>query len=161
MSDQKRNRKTRQEMLAVRLAQVAKLEAQIEGNYQDDQESDILKALKNRLRKTHTALRAASVIINGVTKEDGKGWMRAPQTEKIEKTRRRLEDQIHTLDRAEVVSAELPFDVDILTTSIAAVEAGDTDVKFPTDLHSFKGDGVKTDEEVEADFIAKEEATEV
>ena len=156
----KRNRKTREEMLAVRLAQVAKLQAQIEGSYENEHENDVLKALKNRLRKTETALRAASVILNGITKEDGKGWQRAPQQEKIEATQRRLGDQLMAMKRAELVSATLPFDVEILTASIGAVEAGDTDVEFPTDLHSLKGDEPKTDEEVEADFIASEEAAE-
>lgn len=155
----KRNRKTREQMLEVRLAQVAKLQAQIEGSYENEHENDVLKALKNRLRKTETALRAAGVQLKGVVKADGKGWMRAPIDEKIEATRKRLEDQLSTMKRAELVSATLPFDVEILTASIAAVEAGDTDVEFPTDLHSLKGDEPKTDEEVEADFIASEEAS--
>lgn len=160
MTDNKRNRKTRDEMLAFRLAQVAKLEAQIEGSYQDDHENDTLKSLKNRLRKTQTALRAAGVILNGIVKEDGKGWQRAPQAEKIEGTRKRLADQEKALQRAELVSATLPFDVDILNVSITAIEAGDTEVEFPTGLHSLNGAEPKTDEEVEADFIAKEEVTE-
>ena len=106
-------------------------------------------------------MRSAAVIIHGVTKADGKGWVSAPVAEKIEKTRKRLADQVATGERAEIVATTLLFDKQLLETSIAAIEAGDTDVEFPTDLHSLNGDGVKTDEEVEADFIAKEEATEV
>lgn len=157
----KRNRKTRDEMLALRLAQVEKLQAQIEGSYQDDHENDVLKAMKNRLRKTETALRAASVTLKGIGREDGKGWQRAPIEEKIEGTRKRLADQLAAMKRAEVVSATLPFDVEILTVSIKAAEAGDTDVEFPADsLHALNGSEPKTDEEVEADFIASGEATE-
>ena len=156
---QKRNRKTREEMLAYRLAQVEKLQAQIAGTHQDDSESGILKQLKKRLRKTNTALKSAGYTLNGVVREDGKGYSRSPIDDKIAKTQERLESQVETKDRAEVMIAKLPFDVETLEATIAAAEAGE-EVVFPEGLTPMGLPEDRTDEEHEADFIAKQGATE-
>lgn len=156
----KRNRKTREEMLAFRLAQVAKLEAQIEGNYQDEGENAILKTLKKRLRKTETELRSANVTLNGVAGSEGKGWSRSPISEKIEGTKVRLASQIETMDRADFFAAKLPFDVERLQALIEAAEAGE-DIEFPDDLTPLANEQERTDEEHEAVHIAKGDVEEV
>ncbi len=150
----KRNRRSQAEMLAHYQAEVEKLQAKIDGSYQDENESNILKALKRRLRKTETAFRSAGLVVNGVQKDDGKGWTRAPQAVKIAKTEARLADQNETLDRAETLMAKLPFDVEVLTAAIKASEIGDI-VEFPEGLTPLEAP--KTDEEHEAAFIASEE----
>ncbi|MHC4278223.1 MAG: hypothetical protein ACYSTI_13030 [Planctomycetota bacterium] len=150
----KRNRRTQEEMLAHYQAQVEKLQAKIDGSYQDENENNVLKALKKRLRKTETALRSAGLVVNGVQAEDGMGWTRAPQAVKIAKTEKRLEDQRETLYRAEALVTALPFDVERLKALINASGIGDI-VEFPTDLTPLEAP--KTDEEHETAFIASEE----
>jgi hypothetical protein len=151
---QKRNRKSREEMLAFRLAQVEKLQAQIEGSYQDDSDGGVLKQLKKRLRATLTSLKGAGYTLNGVVREDGKGYSRSPIETKIAKTEARLESQIETKVRAEVMVAKLPFDVETLEATIAAAKAGE-EVEFPEGLTPLGKP--ETDEEHETSFIAKEE----
>ncbi len=150
----KRNRRSREEMLAYYDGKAAKIRAQIEGTYSDDQESDVLKALKRRHRKTVTALKAARITLNGITGKDGKGWTRAPIAEKIRTTEARLEAQHEAMQNAEEFNTVLPFNVDTLSALIAAAKLGDV-VDFPTDLHPLSQDEPKTDEEIEADFIAE------
>lgn len=154
----KRNRRTRAEMLEAAIAKVAKLEAQIEGSYKDEDENDVLKALKRKLRKTSTALRAARVTLNGLSNSEGK-IARKPISETILRTRDRLESQIETQERAEVMVAKLPFDVERLESLIAQTEIGDI-VEFPTDLTLLGDEQERTDEEHETAFIAKEEMAE-
>lgn len=147
----KRNRKTRQEMLAYRLEQVAKLEAQIEGSYQDESENAVLKNLKKRLRKTNTELRAAQITLNGTE-------VRSSIADKIAGTQKRLQSQLDAQANAERYSAALPFDVERLEALIAASEQGE-DVEMPSDLTRFADEQDRTDEEHEAAFIATEEAS--
>lgn len=156
----KRNRRTQEEMLAHYQAEVAKLEAKIEGRYEDDGGTDMVKALKARLRKTTTALRAAQIMINGVVKEDGKGWQRAPISEKIATTRTRLEQQEEGENFATVQIIKLPDDVRRLALLLEAATAGE-DVEFPENLTPLTvRDAERSDEQIEADFIADEEYVE-
>jgi len=145
----KRNRKTREEMLAHRLAQVEKLQAQIEGSYQDESENAVLKSLKKRLRRTNTVLKAADITING-------SGVRSSIADKILGTRKRLDSQIQTAENAEQFMASLPFDVERLEALIAASETGE-DVEMPSDLTRLDDAEDRTDEEHEAAFIAREE----
>lgn len=145
-------------MLEAALAKVAKLEAQIEGSYKDEDENDILKALKRRLRKTSTALRAARVTLNGLSNDEGK-IARKPISETIERTKVRLASQIETQDRAETMSAALPFDVELLEALIAKTEIGEI-VEYPENLTPLGNEQERTDEEHETAFIAKEEMAE-
>lgn len=155
----KRNRRTQEEMLAHYKAKADALQAKIEGRGGDEAGSDLVANLKRRLRKTETALRSAQIMLNGVVKEDGKGWQRAPIDEKIEMTRTRLQTQIDARDRADSMATTLPFDVNRLKLLIEAANVGE-DVEFPNDLTPLRAPGatVKSDEEVESDFIANEEA---
>lgn len=160
MSD-KRNRRTQEEMLAHYQAEVDKLQAKIEGRYEDDGGTDMVKALKARLRKTATALRSAQIMVDGITKDDGKGWQRAPISEKIATTRARLDSQIEGREFATVQTTKLPFDVERLTLLVQAAEAGE-DVEFPTDLNPLsRNETEKSDEQVEVEFIAAEEVEEI
>jgi hypothetical protein len=130
-------------------AKLEKLMAQEEGTYSDENENDVLKGLKRRLRKTETALKAADLILNG---SDGKSTI----DDKIVKTRARLESQIETADRAEAQKAALPFDVERLQALIALGEAGE-DVEFPKDLTRLPGEQDKTQEEHEAKALLQQQ----
>lgn len=146
----KRKRRTREEMLEFYRQKMEKLEAQLEGTYDDSQESNTLKRLKRALRKRQTAYKGAVTILEGVTSEDGKGWTRSPIAEKIEKTRARLAQQIETEQRSEEFRAKLPHDIQRLEALIEAAKIGE-DVDFPSDLTPLGTE--KTDEEHEAAAI--------
>lgn len=147
------------EMKAYYEMKAAECQDRIDGKEIEDRGGDVLKALKARLRKTETALRSAQVLVNGITSDDGKGWQKAPQSEKIVKTRARLAQQIDALERAEEFAAQLPFNVTRLTDLIKAAELGE-DVEMPTNLFPLKRQTEKvSDEEIEADFIANSEQT--
>ncbi len=154
---QKRNRRTREEMLAHYEAEAQRVRDQIAGSYKDDSENAVLKQLKNRLKKTNTLQRTMRVVLDGVHGSEGKGWSKSPIAEKIEATEKRLASQIETRDRAEVYTAKLPFDIERLQALVEAAEAGE-DVEMPSDLTPFPDEQNRTDEEHEAAFIASEEA---
>jgi hypothetical protein len=153
MTDKTRNRRTRKEMIELRRQQLEKLLAEEEGRIPSS-ESGVLKALRNRLRKTKTALKAARMTLEGVRQENGDGWHRPPIDEKIEHTKQRLASQIETRDRAEEHRAALPGDVERLEALVEAATAGQ-DVEFPKDLTPLTPDEERTDEEHETAFLAK------
>ena len=156
----KRPRATRDEMIARKRAELEKLLSQQAGTFKDSDENDMVKRLGKRRSKTTTALRAAQCIVHGVAKKDGTGWQRAPIVEKIAGTEKRLEEQKAALLRAQQALVDLPFDVERLTNLIAVAELGEDDVEFPTDLTRLASDAdPKSDEEHEADFIAKTSET--
>lgn len=150
---QKRNRRTREEMLAHYQAQIERLEAAMDGKPDTSSENGILKSLRARLRKTNTELRSANVTLNGVTHEDGVGYVRSPIDQKIEQTEKRLQSQRETKARAEAFAAALPFDIKRLEALIAAAEQGE-EIEFPNDLTRLSKDEERTDEEHEAAYIA-------
>lgn len=155
----KRNRRTREEMLAHYQAQIARLEAAMTGAPDTSSEAGVLKSLRARLRKTETALRAAQITLNGVRAEDGKGYVRSPIADKIEQTKLRLAAQERTKAEAEEQTAALPFDIERLSALVAAGEQGE-EVEFPEDLTPLPGEENRTDEQHEASFIANGEAEE-
>lgn len=160
MSDTKRFRATRDEMIARKRAELEKLLSQQAGTFKDSDENDLSKRLGKRRSKTIRALNSAQCIVQGVAKKDGTGWQRAPIAEKIATTEKRLAEQKDALIRAEQMMVDLPFDIKRLTNLIAVVELGEDDVEFPTDLTRLSGENeTKTDEEHEADFIAKQAET--
>ena len=154
-SKPRKKRATRAEMIAQMEAKLARYKAEEEGKVDTSSASGILKALRKRLRKTETALRAAQVTINGVSTQDGKGWARAPISEKIEGTERRLESQRETQRKAEEQMAAYPFDVERLSALVEAAENGE-DVQMPDDLTPLPNEQNRTDEEHEAAFIAND-----
>ena len=152
----KRNRKTRKEMIELRRQQLEALIAAEEGRADVSTESGILKSLKNRLRKTNTELRAARVTLHGQASKDGASMIRGSIDDKIEATRKRLESQIETRDRASAFEATLPHDVERLEALIASAEQGD-DVEFPNDLTRLASDQDKTDEQHEANAVVTQQ----
>ena len=158
MTTTRGKKRTTEEMQQHYLDMAQRCQDRIDGKEVEDLHGDILKSLKKRLRRTETALRSAQVLVNGITSDDGKGWTKAPQSEKIVKTRQRLAQQIDALERAEEFAAALPFDVNRLGDLIKAAELGET-VEMPNDLRPLKREN-STDEEVEADFIANQENAE-
>ena len=158
MTTTRGKKRTTEEMQQHYLDMAQRCQDRIDGKEVEDLHGDILKSLKKRLRRTETALRSAQVLVNGITSDDGKGWTKAPQSEKIVKTRQRLAQQIDALERAEEFAAALPFDVNRLSDLVKAAELGET-VEMPNDLRPLKREN-SSDEEVEADFIANQEASE-
>lgn len=156
MTKARKKRATRAEMIAQMEEKLARYKAEEAGKVDTSSEAGILKALRKRLRKTETALRAAQVTLNGVAASDGKGWTRSPIDEKIAHTERRLASQIETKRKAEEQSAAYPFDVERLSALVAAAEAGET-VEMPDDLTPLPNEQERTDEEHEAAFIANGE----
>jgi hypothetical protein len=152
----KRNRRTRQEMLAHYEAEAQRLRDAIAGKPDTSSENAILKSLKARLRKTNTELRAARVTLHGQASKDGSSMLRAPIDEKIEATEKRLASQIETRNRAQEFEATLPHDVQRLEALIESAEQGD-DVEFPTDLTRLSSDQDKTDEQHEASAVVSQE----
>lgn len=144
-----RTRKTRSQMIELRRAQLAKLEAQEEGTYSDNSENGILKQLKARRRKCNTTLKGARNLLRGVRKADGTGWARSPISEKIELAETRLENHKESEERANVFDVKLPFDIERLDALIQTAEAGAI-VDFPTDLTRLGRDEDRTDDEHEA-----------
>ena len=146
---QTRSRKTRDEMIAATEAKLAKLLAQKEGTFSDENENNVLKGLKARLRKTKTVLASMKLLRTG---SDGKSSI----VEKIKATEKRLASQKESKDRADKFLVELPFDVKTLEALIEASEAGE-DVEFPSDLTRLTAEGEKTTEEHEAKALLEQQ----
>lgn len=145
----KRARKTRAEMIAATQLKLEKLLAQEAGTFSDENESNVLKGLKARLRKTNTVLASMRLLRNG---SEGKSSI----VEKIKATEKRLASQIESKNRADKFIAELPFDVQQLEALIEAGEAGEA-VEFPSDLTRLTDDQDKTPEEHEAKALLEQQ----
>jgi hypothetical protein len=146
----KRNRRTRAQMIADMEAKLEHYKALEDGKVDTSTENGVLKALRNRLRKTKTALRSASITLDGADS-------RSSIADKIAQTEKRLASQRETQQTAEEQRAALPFDITRLEALVEAAEAGE-EVEFPNDLYRLPGvNDPRTDEEREADFIAKGE----
>ena len=152
----KRNRRTRAQMLEHYKAQIARLEAAEQGRPDTSTESGILKSLKSMLRKRRTALRSATIVVDGITGGDGK-VARAPLSETIKRTEERLAKQRATLAESTEQKELLPSDIERLDALVNAAEQGE-DVEIPTDLLvRLDSDAPRSDEQAEAEFIAKGE----
>jgi len=156
----KRNRRTDAEMLEHFKKEQARLEAKMAGKIDTSTESGKLKAIKRRLRKTTTELKAARFTLEGSQPgPDGKGMVRSSIDDKIKQTQARLASQIETRDRATAFAAKLPFDIERLEALLAAAEQGD-DVDMPDDLTPLSDESKRTDEEHEAAFATKDDESE-
>ena len=151
-------RRTPEELAAhyAKLAEEYQAKAEAKARGEKVQGNSLVSKLKARLRKTETALRTASITLNGVPADGGKGWSRQPIDEKIARTQERLDSQIETQRRAEFFQAKLPFDVKRLNALIKAIEEGEDVNEFPSGLTPLNRDE-KTDEEHEAAHIASME----
>ena len=159
MTEQKkRNRRTKAEMAEFYAQKAAQLQHELYFcKAAATTETGILKALRNRLRKTQTELKAARYTLNGsVPGPDGKGMVRSSIAEKIALTEKRLASQIETRDRAEEAQARFPMDIERLEALIELAQAGE-EVEFPIDLTPLSNEQEMTDEQHEAAFIANGE----
>lgn len=152
---QKRKRATREEMMARLQAKLERLQAQKEGTYVPDDETLTLKRLRSALRKRHTAMGNARMLLNGRPATEKSPAMNSID-EKIANAEKRLAD-LHTAKaRAEEQLANLPFDIERLEAIIGVAETG-TDVEFPTGLYPLPSEQDRTEAEVEASVANSDE----
>jgi hypothetical protein len=150
MSKPRNKRKTRQEMIEFRQAQLAKLLAQEDGTYEGDGETTILKSLNRALKTRTKALFHARVLIDGrLPSDSGKSPAVNSIHVKIANAQSRLDMLNESKRRAEEAIANLPFDIDDLTDRVTLAEAGE-DVEFPNDLYLLPGDKTDRENEVNA-----------
>lgn len=150
MSKPRNKRKTRQEMIAFREAQLAKLRAQEEGTYEGDGETTILKSLKRALKTRTKALFHARVLIDGrLPSDSGKSPAVNSIYVKIANAQNRVDMYHESKRRAEEQIAELPFDIESLTDLVTLAEAGE-DIEFPDNLYRLPGDKTDRENEVNA-----------
>lgn len=143
----KRNRRTREQMLAEARAKVAKLEAKIAGNYDDSQEDGyMVKRLKAAIRRRETTLTTIETLLNGRAATE-KSPQVAPIAEKIANAEKRLYDLRKAQTQAIETAARVPFDIERLREVLAMAEGG-SEVEFPTGLYLIPNE--KTDAEHEA-----------
>lgn len=155
MTDRKQ-RRTRAQMIDEWKAKIAKAEAQQEGTYDSDSETLIGRRLRAAMKKRKTVLHRAGVLIHGRASTEKSPPMNGI-VEKIERARQRLKDLIESGGRAEEQVANLPFDIERLAKLIEAEEKGE-DVEFPTNLLSLPGEGEQTDTEAEVAAGTSEDA---
>lgn len=146
----RKKRNTMEEQKQALLARIAEIEAKQNGTYVD---SNPNKALSKRLTATKRELFSARQNVDGIGKKDGKGWTRKPIAERIVDAENRLASLIETKARSEEFIARLPFDVDLLTKTIAAGEAGET-VEMPSDLFPLQRPENRTTEQHETNALA-------
>ena len=142
-----RNRRTRQEMLAKRLAEVAKLQAQIAGNF-DGEGTDgfLVTRIKRAIRSRDTAIRVAQTVLGGRSKTENSPAVSDIDT-KIANAQKRLADLVLTKTNAVEVLAKVPADLDTLNSALPGAIDG-TVLEFP--VLSFKLSTERTEGEVEA-----------
>jgi len=143
----KRNRRTRVEVAEVLRAKLAKLEAQIAGNFdatKDD--SYIVTRLKRAIRRRDTALKLAATIIGGKSATENSPAMSDIDT-KIANAQKRLADLTETKARAIETQARVPFDLETLNSALASAVKGET-VEFPSGLYVLPNE--QTEGEAEA-----------
>ena len=143
----KRNRRTRQEMADKLRAQLAKIEAQIAGNFdatKDD--SYIVTRLKRAIRRRDTALKLAGTVLGGKSATENSPAMSDIET-KIANAQKRLADLTETKARAIETQARVPFDLETLNAALALAVKGEA-VEFPSGLYVLPNE--QTEGEVEA-----------
>lgn len=149
----KRNRRTRLEMKAALEAKLAKLQAQIDGSYDESgDDSFLVKRLRRAIRRRETAMGNAATLLGGRAATE-KSPAVASIDSKIENAEKRLADLRLAKTRALEIQARVPFDIDVLRSSLEGAEAG-TVLEFPTGLYVLPGESEKTDAEIEAGSVS-------
>ncbi len=150
----KRNRRTRVEMAAELRARLAKIEAQIAGNFDESTEDGFMVTrLKRAIRRRETAINTAETLLNGRAATE-KSPAVAGIDAKIENAEKRLADLRAAKGRALETQARVPFDVDVLRAALDSAVAGN-EVEFPTGLYVLPGE--TTDAEVEAGSVQNQD----
>ncbi len=155
MTDRKQ-RRTRAQMIEEWKAKITKAEAQEEGTYDSDSETLVGRRLRGAMKKRKTILHRAGVLLQGRAATEKSPPMNGI-VQKIERARQRLADLIESGARAEQQVANLPFDIERLAELIEAEEKGE-DVEFPNDLLRLPGEGEQTDTEAEVAAGTSEDA---
>lgn len=147
----KRNRRTRNEMIAAYEAKLARLKAQAEGTFDEsDDDTYTVKRLRRAIRRRETAIGNAGTLLNGKAATE-KSPAVPSILSKIENAEKRLADLRLAQKRAHEITAQVPFDVEKLTALLERAEKGEA-VEFPTDLYILPGENDKTEAETEAAF---------
>lgn len=145
----KRNRRTRAQMAEILRAKLAKIEAQIAGNFDETaDDSYMVTRLKRAIRRRDTALKVAATVLGGRAATENSPAVSDIDT-KIANAMKRLTDLTETKSRAIQTQARVPFDLETLNAALAAAVKGDA-VEFPTGLYTLPGEGEKTEGEIEA-----------
>lgn len=155
MTTQKRNRRTRVEMLAALEAKLEKLKAQVSGTYDPttDKGTFIEQRLRRAIRRRNTALGNAQTLMEGRPATERSPSV-SPIDTKIENAEKRLADLRAAKARAVEMQAQLPFDIERLEALLAKADEGE-EVEFPNDLYRLPNEGERTDAEIEAGSVAE------
>lgn len=146
-SKTRNNRRTRVEMKAALEAKLAKLQAQIDGNYDESGDDSFLtKRLRRAIRSRETALGVAETLLYGRAATEKSPAIGGIET-KIQNAEKRLADLFAAKQRAIETQARVPFDIDALRVALTGAEQG-TVLEMPTGLYILPGE--KTDAEIEA-----------
>ena len=153
----KRNRRTRVEMAAIYEAKLAKIKAQIAGNFDETaDDSYMVTRLKRAIRRRETALTTAGTLLNGRAATE-KSPMVPSIGEKIANAEKRVADLRAAQNRAIEAQARVPFDVDVLRELLASAEKGEA-VDFPTTLYVLPGENERTEAEIEAGSVSNQDS---
>jgi hypothetical protein len=145
----KRNRRTRVEMLESMRAKVAKIEAQIAGNFDETaDDSYMVTRLKRAIRRRDTAMKVAAAVLGGRVATENSPAVSDIET-KILNAQKRLTDLTETKARAIETNGRVPFDLETLNDALRRAVAGET-IEFPTGLYVLPGEGERTEGEIEA-----------
>jgi len=144
-----RNRRTRVEMAEALRAKLAKIEAQIAGNFDESSDdSYMVTRLKRAIRRRDTALKVAATVLGGRNATENSPAVSDIDT-KIANAQKRLADLTETKARAIETQGRVPFDLETLNAALAGAVKGET-IEFPTGLYILPGEGERTEGEIEA-----------
>jgi hypothetical protein len=133
-------------MLAKRLAEVAKLQAQIAGTFDETGDGFLVTRLKRAIRSRDTALRVAQTVLGGRNKTENSPAVSDIDT-KIANAQKRLADLVQTKANAIEVQAQVPFDLETLNSALSGAIDG-TVLEFP--VLQYRLSTERTEGEVEA-----------
>lgn len=152
----KRNRRTRAQMAESLRAKLAKIEAQIAGNFDETaDDSYMVTRLKRAIRRRDTALKSAATLLNGRHATDNSPAVSDIDT-KIANAQKRLADLETAKSRAIETNGRVPFDLEVLNAALATAAKGET-VEFPTGLYVLPGENEKTEAEIEAGSVSNQD----
>jgi predicted nucleic acid-binding Zn-ribbon protein len=147
---QKRNRRTRVEMLAALQEKLDRLKAQVSGTYDptNDEGTYIVQRIRRAIRRRNTAMGNANTLLNGRPATDRSPAV-APVGEKIANAEHRIAELRKAQNRATEILSNVPGDIERLEALLKRAESGD-EVEMPNDLYMLPSDEDRTSAEVEA-----------
>lgn len=152
----KRSRRTRVEQLEFLRQKMAKIEAQIAGNFDETQDdSYMVTRLKRAIRKRETALKAAGTLLNGRAATENSPAISAIAV-KIANAETKLANLRTAVVRATEAEGRLPFDIATLRETLERASKGET-VDFPEGLFVLPNEATRTEAEIEAGSVVSEQ----